>query len=247
MYMSFLNVCQRDKLTTKDQIVYSFYSDSFSKLYNVKSNDINYVKADSVVYNNKNFLVSLSKEVIGNLNKKPEYFFDIRINEEFENPAPEYSIIYDLEMNNSNPVSIKGMGSLSLVVGLQTADVYLNEVEDALFSFSRLNNPYDDFNEKRDQAVSFVLSKKKGEYNIESYGMFDSIEELKKKCDLEVIDIIFSEFSCNHFSSSVKIENVDCLNSFFNIYSMIESKNNSKILMLLEHKKQFGYILININ
>lgn len=245
--ISFLTTADQPMFLPSVSVVHPFYQDSFSALYQVeKSTLINDGRAFPT--ENLQFLLGVLRSVLAKASVEPQapaYFFDIRTTEEFSQTAPEYALLENLELRHTQPLSIKGMGSLALIMGLQLASLYLEMGQSALVSCSELDTVYDAT--LRDKlcrrACGFLLGYGSGEFELERFGFCEDPKELLTLVESRRPDWIYTEDPATAQiipSNAVTVGSNGMLDPLFHLSE--ESTHKSfRILTLLRHGKHYGY------
>ena len=178
----------------RNSIVHPFYADSFSALYHLSKADL---APDHPVSGAGTVLLPTLRAVLDRLQDggKPDYFFDVRTTEEFACAAPEYALLSALGMNTASPLSIKGMGSLSIIQGFLLASLYLRPSECALFSAAESYHCYDEAWRAKPaaKAAGFLLSPASGDMTLEDFGFLKNEQEINQFLHREHFDRIFSQ------------------------------------------------------
>lgn len=242
MYISFLNTALLEA-SDEDYVVHSFYADSFSTLYDVPKEKI--INSKKIPTENTDFLLSVIGKTMKKSNNKPNYFFDIRTTEEFGRTAPEYALLHELNLNTTVPLSIKGMGSLSIILGFQLASLYIENKKTALFCVSELYHKYDEVSaeKKNKKAVSFFLTSDKGKIKLKDFGFIKTAEETENLLRDEHFDAVFIENTELTNANNIQVIPVNSgLVSPF-MHEIISSPA-FRLMTILRYKDNYGFYII---
>ena len=122
-------------------VVQSFYRDSFSALYNLKIDD----DGNKYLNHHENFLLPLLKRASNGFEPQLRYFYDVRTTEEYEQPALDYALLFSAGLKDVSPLSVKhnnGMTALKFAIQSALHDISQKD-EPVLFCFSEFYHPYD--------------------------------------------------------------------------------------------------------
>lgn len=230
MFISFFNTAVRPPDVRL--ALNKFYMDSFKALYNI-TDDIEAEAADLEFP-----LMVLRKTISEKIGDKPKYFFDIRTTEEFGNPAPEYLLLYKLGLNNTVPLSIKGMGNLAIIQGFAFAELCLNGNETALFYIAEAYNRFDQKKYKAQSSGSFIVSANNGEMRIEKYGFTDDIRAVIQSGSFD--HIWTDDPDSDKFADVADFG----LTGLFPGNEMMKNTSEFRTLTILRHKDKYGFFII---
>lgn len=128
MYKIMNPVWRKDSAGSPVSFVHPFYKTMFRKLYGLGEKEAErYMGKDGAVTYNCDFLAPLVKEVWEKHKKHVRQFYHIRTSEETGLVAPEYAILKRAGIRDISPVSICGMGSMALILGLQMSESVTDE------------------------------------------------------------------------------------------------------------------------
>lgn len=243
MYVSFINYSENKPDGNGNPTLHPFYFDSFSTLYGIPK--------DSLCVNEKRdleWVLSSMRNTLNNIGKEPNYFFDVRTTEDFSSPAPEYALLHRLNFKNSAPLSIKGMGTLSLIQAFRISEQYLKESEIALFCLVEQYHRYDVNSEKdfRGNALTFLATKKQGEFLIEEMGFCETKQELLILCQTEAFDAIYIDANSETLSTiPASIRLTPFLTEPFLYLKKIAARFKSfRVICISQYYNTFGYYVI---
>lgn len=246
--ISFLTAEDQPVLPPSFPVVHPFYRDSFSALYQVEKRDLAY---DSRPFPTENltFLLDVLRCVLAKVPKEPRvpaYFFDIRTTEEFSQTAPEYALLEGMELRHTQPLSVKGMGSLALIMGLQLISVYLETGQIALACCSELDTMYD--TPRRDKlcrrACGFWAGYGPGEYDVERFGFCEDREELWALAASDRPDWIYTEdpaLAGMMPSTAVTVGANGMLDPLFRLAKDTIHGQPFRVFTILRHGGHYGY------
>lgn len=243
MYISFIHYSQTEPDYNDKPILHPFYTDSFSALYDIPK--------DSLIKNEKSdieWVLSAMRSSIKRIDVEPKYFFDVRTTEDFSSPAPEYVLLHRLNLKNTAPLSIKGMGALALIQAFRISEQYLDKSEIALFCLVEQYHRYDMNNEKDSigHAVAFIISKEPGEFLIEAMGFCKTRQELLRLLQDEVFDAILIDANQD---SLLTIPASEGLAPFLTepllyLNRMAARLQSFRVVCVSQHYNTYGYYII---
>lgn len=240
MFISNIHLSEADN-NTQSSTIHNFYRDSFSALYGIKNEEIcnfNDLNIEWILNSLKNTLINQQEEA-----ESPEYFFDIRTTEDYSSPAPEYLILHKLGLKNTNPLSVKGMGTISFIMALKIADTYLKNDEKALFCLMEQYNRYD-INKADGYCASFLASRMKGDYKIVEYDIYSSEDQIRRLIKEKRFDDIIVEDGNDE--STIKIEyDVPFLTGIFGMLKAQLDNCNKRLLFIYKSHGMWGYIIFS--
>lgn len=242
MYVSYINYSEKND-SNGNPTLHPFYCDSFSALYDIPK--------DSLCTNEKvdlEWILSSMRNTLKKIKKEPNYFFDVRTTEDFSSPAPEYALLHRLNFKNTAPLSIKGMGTLSLIQAFRISEQYLKESEIALFCLAEQYHRYDANGEKdfRGHAITFIMTKEPGEFLIEEMGFCETKQELLTLCKTEVFDAIYIDANSETLSTiPASIGLTPFLTEPFLCLNRITTRFQSfRVICISQYYNTFGYYII---
>lgn len=239
MFISFIHYGKKEESNDASPSIHPFYKDSFTKLYGISKNEL---KSSFEIPTE--WILSTIKRTLANIKTEPEFFFDVRSTEDFSSPAPEYVLLHQLNLKHTSPLSIKGMGSLSIIQALQISDLYLTEFNSALFCIVEEYHRYDKEKKPRGYVASFILSKLTGELEIEDYGFFESKQDLIKYLSNEKFDIIYTEPNMlSEFSNATSL-NVFLTDTFLQLSNIAIKDVLFRTICISQYQDMYGYYVI---
>lgn len=236
LYISSIHYIQRESSAKNYPDVHPFYKDSFSFLYDLEEiRTAEKRETDWMMEALKNTMADAKPE------HPPKYFFDVRTTEEFSCPAPEYYLLKQLHIERISPLSVKGMGGLSLIQAFLIAEQYVQIQEPALFCVAQRYHCYDNTTNHDQTAVSFLVSKESGDFFLESAGFCQTYEEVIQMVQRNSFRMVFSDtkLTCSH--------NLTKTTSFLTqplIFLTSSSVQNGRIACISEYQGCYGYYII---
>ena len=143
MYKIVTPVWKKEPAVLPKPFVHPFYKSMFRKLYGLGEKEAEmYVGKSGAVTYSCDFLSPLVKEVWERHKNCASQFYDIRTNEETGQVAPEYAILKRIGIRDISPISIRGMGSMAWLLGLQMVEIAVNEGDCAIMLFAELEHDF---------------------------------------------------------------------------------------------------------
>ena len=143
LYKIVTPVWKKEPAVSPKPFVHPFYKSMFRKLYGLEEKETEvYVRKSEAVTDSCDFLEPLVKEVWERHKNSASQFYDIRINEETGQVAPEYAILKRVGIRDISPISIRGMGSMAWLLGLQMMEIAVNEGECAIMLLAELEHDF---------------------------------------------------------------------------------------------------------
>lgn len=246
--ISFLTSANQPIFPPSVPVVHPFYRDAFSALYHVEKSSL---AEDDRVYPTENytFLLDMLHTVLQKAPpdlQTPDYFFDTRITEEFCQTAPEYALLEGLGLRRTQPLGIRGMGSLALVYSFQLADLYLSKKDIALMCCAELDTVYDHppKSEPCRKACGFIISRQSGDCILEKFGFIQSKQDAAELAESKEVEQVYT----NSSAIAHAISDADVLitpNGFLDpLMHLIDQKKQGRAfrqLVILQYGEQFGY------
>lgn len=250
LQISFLKVGTQPMLPPSVPAAHPFYEDSFAALYQVEKGSLPHADQPFPT-ENLPFLLEVLRPVLAKAPAGfPAYFFDVRTTEEFSQTAPEYALLEGLGLQHTQPLSVKGMGSLALILGLQLASLYLESGQNALMCCAELDTIYDaPLRESLcRKACGFFLDRGSGTVQLERFGFCEDKRELQRLAERFTEeaqpDWIYTEepaFAHGNLSAPVTVGSNGMLDPFFRLADESAHARSFRILTLLRHGKRYGY------
>lgn len=136
-------VWKKEPAVLPKPFVHPFYKSMFRKLYGLGEKEAEmYVGKSGAITYSCDFLSPLVKEVWERHKNCASQFYDIRTNEEAGQVAPEYAILKRIGIKDISPISIRGMGSMAWLLGLQMVEITVNEGDCAIMLFAELEHDF---------------------------------------------------------------------------------------------------------
>lgn len=241
----YIHVASEELSGRQNSIVHPFYADSFSALYPLSKADLT---PDAPLFGAETVIFPALSAVLNELQdgRKPDYFFDVRTTEEFSCVAPEYSLLSALNLNDVAPLSVKGMGSLSIIQAFALASLYMRSSQCALFCVAESYHRYDEaWNTKSTaKAAGFLLSPTSGDMTLESFGFLKSGQEISKLFQGGNFDCVFLQDAAlapDTFDSPVVPVSCGLTDPFI---AFAERPEPFRILTLLKRRNHYGFYII---
>lgn len=144
MYKIETFVWKKEPVVPSASFVHPFYKTMFRKLYGLDEAQAEVYTGDTgAVTYNCDFVAPLVRKVWDGHKNDITRFYDIRINEEMGQTAPEYAILKMAGIRNISPVNIRGMGSMAWLMGLQLMGLDTIEENCAIILLAELEHDLD--------------------------------------------------------------------------------------------------------
>lgn len=196
----------RESVGASRVFVHSFYKVMFMKLYGLEEEEAEvYLGKDGAVADNCDFLYPLVREIWECHKRDVSRFYDIRINEETGQAAPEYAILNKAGIREISPMSIKGMGSMALLLGLQMVESDVGQGECAIMLLAEINHDFKAQGENIACAFAIYPSdtvKSQEGIRILNYCIHLTKEEMREKVRGFEGTAVFSEIELEDVSAS---------------------------------------------
>lgn len=236
MYISSIRYKKNISSSQNFPDVHPFYRRSFEILYDLKEiQTAEQRETDWMIEPLERTLEDAALEI------PPNYFFDVRTTEEFSCPAPEYYLLKQLNLAHTSPLSVKGMGGLAIVQALFIAEQYVQTDKSVLFCAAQHYHCYDNAANSEQAAVSFIASKKAGEYFVESIGLCRTYEDAVNIIKDNPSDIIYTDIEQLCFQGLVKTspfltQPLICLTSL--------PIQTGRIICISRYQEYYGYYIL---
>lgn len=232
--------------------VHPFYKKMFAVQYGLEETEaIKYINRNGLVSDNCSFLGPLLRSVKEKNEGNAVMYFDIRTTEEFGQTAPEYALLKKTGIQSISPVSIKGMGSLALLQGLQLAELGLDSGKCAYMLLAELwQLPDLQGEESTRRACAFALYQADGEdensgISITAYEPSSTIDMLKETIVDFSGDMIYSETEL-HESNANGTEIIYGHHSLIEPLQLLQKADQEKrqmeMLVVMACQGHFGYV-----
>lgn len=204
MYKIMNPVWKKETVDFQRPFVHPFYKIMFQKVYGLSEREAAmYIGKDGPVTDSCDFLEPLVEEVWEKHKNCTSRFYDIRTSGEAGQAAPEYAILKRAGIRNISPVSICGMGSMALLLGLQVMEMTVHEGDCAIMLLTDLDHSLDTQRENIACAFALYPCKNVGSQEgiwITDYQVHLSAAEVRAAAKDFKGTIIFSEVELENFN-----------------------------------------------